>query len=135
MKLFYVGAGPSPRLLVRSGDRPNHLENVGAPCCENGHTSSKGMPRHAHGRWALMRVCGVVRCVVELLVVCKVVSTDGMFGVKEKETSLNISGLARKPRKRRIKVKIRPWCVSFSGYILISPEREMECTQLFCALG
>ena len=24
MKLFYVGAGPSPRLLVRSGDRPNH---------------------------------------------------------------------------------------------------------------
>ena len=75
------------------------------------------------------------RCVVELLVVCKVVSTDGMFGVKEKETSLIISGLARKPRKRRIKVKIRPWCVSFSGYILISPEREMECTQLFCALG
>ena len=74
------------------------------------------------------------RCVVEL-VVCKVVSTDGKFGVKEKETSVNISGLARKPRKRRIKVKIRPWCVSFSGYILISPEREMECTQLFCALG
>ena len=36
------------------------------------------------------------------------VSTDGKFGVKEKETSLNISGLARKPRKRRIKVKIRP---------------------------
>ena len=26
MKLFYVGAGPSPRLLVRSGDRPNHLD-------------------------------------------------------------------------------------------------------------
>ena len=25
MKLFYVGAGPSPRLLVRSGDRPDHL--------------------------------------------------------------------------------------------------------------
>ena len=25
MKLFYVGAGPSPRLRVRSGDRPNHL--------------------------------------------------------------------------------------------------------------
>ena len=30
-----------------------------APCGANGHTSSKGMPRHAHGRWALMRVCGV----------------------------------------------------------------------------
>ena len=59
MKLFYVGAGPSPRLLVRSGDRPNHLAGMGAPCCDNGHTSSKGMPRHAHGRWALMQVCGV----------------------------------------------------------------------------
>ena len=23
------------------------------------HTSSKGMPRHAHGRWALVTVCGV----------------------------------------------------------------------------
>ena len=41
------------------GVSPPHLENVGAPCCDNGHTSSKGMPRHAHGRWALMRVCGV----------------------------------------------------------------------------
>ena len=41
------------------GVTPPHLENVGAPCCDNGHTSSKGMPRHAHGRWALMRVCGV----------------------------------------------------------------------------
>ena len=30
MKLFYVGAGPSPRLLVRSGDRPNHPEAGGA---------------------------------------------------------------------------------------------------------
>ena len=29
MKLFYVGAGPSPRLLVRSGDRPNHLAEIG----------------------------------------------------------------------------------------------------------
>ena len=29
MKLFYVGAGPSPRLLVRSGDRPNHLGEGG----------------------------------------------------------------------------------------------------------
>ena len=59
MKLFYVGAGPSPRLLVRSGDRPNHLAGMFAPCGAIWHTSSKGMPRHAHGRWALMRVCGV----------------------------------------------------------------------------
>ena len=28
MKLFYVGAGPSPRLHVRSGDRPDHLVKI-----------------------------------------------------------------------------------------------------------
>ena len=39
------------------------------------------------------------------LVVRKVVSTEN-FGVKEKETSLNFSGLAQKPRKRRIKIKL-----------------------------
>ena len=33
------------------------------------------------------------------------VSTEN-FGVKEKETSLNFSGLAQKPRKRRIKIKL-----------------------------
>ena len=44
------------------------------------------------------------RCYVEL-VVRKVVSTEN-FGVKEKETSLNISGLAQKPRERRIKIKL-----------------------------
>ena len=32
MKLFYVGAGPSPRLLVRSGDRPNHLAATAIEC-------------------------------------------------------------------------------------------------------
>ena len=58
MKLFYVGAGPSPRLHVRSGDRPDHL--AGKDCMAYGiwHTSSKGMPRHAHGRWALIFGCG-----------------------------------------------------------------------------
>ena len=30
-----------------------------APCGAICHTSSKGMPRHAHRRWALVRVCGV----------------------------------------------------------------------------
>ena len=59
MKLFYVGAGPSPRLLVRSGDRPNHLAKECASVKGIWHTSSKGMPRHAHGRWALVTVCGV----------------------------------------------------------------------------
>ena len=33
------------------------------------------------------------------------VSTEN-FGVKEKETSLNFSGLAQKPRERRIKIKL-----------------------------
>ena len=32
MKLFYVGAGPSPRLLVRSGDRPDHLAATAIGC-------------------------------------------------------------------------------------------------------
>ena len=31
MKLFYVGAGPSPRLHERSGDRPDHLDKIGRP--------------------------------------------------------------------------------------------------------
>ena len=44
------------------------------------------------------------RCYVEL-VVRKVVSTEN-FEVKEKETSLNFGGLAQKPRKRRIKIKV-----------------------------
>ena len=56
--------------------------------------------------------------------------------MKEEKTSLNISGLARKPRKHCKKNKIAPLCVSFSGYILISPIKgEMECTQQFCAIG
>ena len=36
MKLFYVGAGPSPRLLVRSGDRPNHLAATALQSAGNG---------------------------------------------------------------------------------------------------
>ena len=71
MKLFYVGAGPSPRLLVRSGDRPNHLEVGGGVAKSICHTSSKGMPRHAHGRWALMLVCGRQLECCEISVMCK----------------------------------------------------------------
>ena len=54
MKLFYVGAGPSPRLLVRSGDRPNHLaEDCG--CRWSGFVIRRrraclGMPTDG-GRW------------------------------------------------------------------------------------
>ena len=46
MKLFYVGAGPSPRLLVRSGDRPDHLGGSGGvgglnlPYVVEGHASA-----------------------------------------------------------------------------------------------
>ena len=73
MKLFYVGAGPSPRLLVRSGDRPNHLAATAIGCRYKGncHTSSKGMPRHAHGRWALMLVCGRQLVCCGMSVMCK----------------------------------------------------------------
>ena len=44
MKLFYVGAGPSPRLLVRSGDRPNHLAE---DCGRRGMDSSYVVEGHA----------------------------------------------------------------------------------------
>ena len=47
------------------------------------------------------------------------VSTEN-FGVKEKETSLNISGLAQKPRKRRIKVKVGH-CACHSAVTSSSP--------------
>ena len=71
MKLFYVGAGPSPRLLVRSGDRPNHLGDSGGVAKNICHTSSKGMPRHAHGRWALMLVYWRQLECCEISVMCK----------------------------------------------------------------
>ena len=71
MKLFYVGAGPSPRLLVRSGDRPNHLGDGGGVAKGIFHTSSKGMPRHAHGRWALMLDCGRQLECCGISVMCK----------------------------------------------------------------
>ena len=41
------------------GVTPPHLADKFAPCGAIWHTSSKGMPRHAHGQWALVRVCGV----------------------------------------------------------------------------
>ena len=71
MKLFYVGAGPSPRLLVRSGDRPNHLAGEFASVKGICYTSSKGMPRHAHGRWALMLARGRQLQCCEMSAMCK----------------------------------------------------------------
>ena len=63
-------AGSQAELLAIRGPSPNgkdfaekkisgHLADKFAPCGAIWHTSSKGMPRHAHGRWALTRVCGV----------------------------------------------------------------------------
>ena len=71
MKLFYVGAGPSPRLLVRSGDRPNHLGRARSLQKWVWHTSSKGMPRHAYGRWAVVLVCGRQLECCEISLMCK----------------------------------------------------------------
>ena len=53
------GAPPPMAKILLKKKISGHLAGMGAPCCDNGHTSSKGMPRHAHGRWALMQLCGV----------------------------------------------------------------------------
>ena len=50
MKLFYVGAGPSPRLLVRSGDRPNHLAEDWNGFVIRRRRACLGMPTDG-GRW------------------------------------------------------------------------------------
>ena len=73
MKLFYVGAGPSPRLLVRSGDRPDHLAATAIGCrykklayVVEGHASA--CPRTVGvdvGMWASAGKCG------EMSVMCK----------------------------------------------------------------
>ena len=44
------------------GVTPPHLAGECASVKGIWHTSSKGMPRHAHGRWALVTVCGVDVC-------------------------------------------------------------------------
>ena len=51
--------GPSPswqRFEQKKNSRPPSGYRANA---YTRYTSSKGMPRHAYGRWALMRVCGV----------------------------------------------------------------------------
>ena len=50
---------PTRASMVKVRQKTRPPRKNWAPCGANGHTSSKGMPRHAHGRWALMRVCGV----------------------------------------------------------------------------
>ena len=53
-------SGPLPHLAnILVEYTRDHLADKFAPCGAIWHTSSKGMPRHAHGRWALKRVCGV----------------------------------------------------------------------------
>ena len=51
----------------------------------------------------------------------KVVSTEN-FGVKEKETSLSNSGLAQKPSKRRIKVKLGHCACHLAGTYSSPPQ-------------
>ena len=48
-----------PRAAKTAGNHPDHLAKVWAPCGAIWHTSSKGMPRHAHRRWALIRFSDV----------------------------------------------------------------------------
>ena len=69
-----LGAGPYPRLRAKSpSKRRGHLAATAIGCRYKGncHTSSKGMPRHAHGRWALMLVCGRQLVCCGMSVMCK----------------------------------------------------------------
>ena len=60
-----------PRAAKTAGKHPDHLEVGGGVAKSICHTSSKGMPRHAHGRWALMLVCGRQLECCEISVMCK----------------------------------------------------------------
>ena len=51
--------GPTHSSMQKHVEKTRPPRQNWAPCGAIWHTSSKGMPRHAHGRWALMRVCGV----------------------------------------------------------------------------
>ena len=114
------------------GVSPPHLAKE---CASGGgiwHTSSKGMPRHAHGRWALVTVCGVD--VSHVYVVVRTKRTICHVNVNTK-FSQKTSSYVHYQKFASQRNKIGLWYLDFSEYILISPEREMECTQLFCALG
>ena len=60
-----------PRAAKPAGKHPDHLGECGGVDEGICHTSSKGMPRHAHGRWALMFVCGRQLECFEMSVMCK----------------------------------------------------------------
>ena len=49
----------SARTRLRRDMVGDNLAKVWAPCGAIWHTSSKGMPRHAHRRWALIRFSDV----------------------------------------------------------------------------
>ena len=53
------GTLPTYARTTLVGQRSGPPRQNWAPCGAIWHTSSKGMPRHAHRRWALVRVCGV----------------------------------------------------------------------------
>ena len=53
------GTLPNSAHLPQTNRKSRHLAGECASFKGIWHTSSKGMPRHAHGRWALVTVCGV----------------------------------------------------------------------------
>ena len=59
--VFWVTAtrGPYPSGKDLSGKKNSRPPSSYRANAYIRYTSSKGMPRHAYGRWALMRVCGV----------------------------------------------------------------------------
>ena len=60
-----------PRAAKTAGKHPDHLAGECASVKGICYTSSKGMPRHAHGRWALMLACGRQLQSCEMSAMCK----------------------------------------------------------------
>ena len=65
------GAPPPMAKILLKKKISGHLGECGGVDEGICHTSSKGMPRHAHGRWALMFVCGRQLECFEMSVMCK----------------------------------------------------------------
>ena len=89
------------------------------------HTSSKGMPRHAYGRWALMFGCGSRLNKKKHLRQKPFNLTKVLvfFAVAIRQTQLTLVYLVKS-------IKHVNFTRHLATYIPISPEREMECTQL-----
>ena len=57
LRITWAAERVPPRAAKTAGNHPDHLEVGGEVGEWISHTSSKGMPRHAHRRWALMLHC------------------------------------------------------------------------------